>query len=88
MGAKVDWGPMGPGKPFRKESHSEWKAISNGWHGLVWAGPSDPFNNTLRAFLALNVDFDHLGGQGQNFFLANEFWKTTFGGGHLTPGAK
>lgn len=68
MGAKVDWGPMGPGKPFREESHSEWKAISNGWHGLVWAGPSDPFNNTLRAFLALNVDFDNLGGQGQKLF--------------------
>ena len=37
----------------------EWKAISNGWHGLVWAGPNDPFNNTLRAFLAPRAPFNN-----------------------------
>ena len=46
-------------KQFRKESNSEWEVILNGWHGLVCAGPSHPFNKTLRAILAQKDPFNN-----------------------------
>jgi hypothetical protein len=46
-------------KQFRKESHSEWEAIWNVWHGLVCDEPSHVFNKTLRAILAQRDPFNN-----------------------------
>jgi hypothetical protein len=64
MASHFEWKAIPKGKPLqrnacRKECHPEWEAILNEWHGLTCTGPSNPFNNTLRAILAQRDPFNN-----------------------------